>query len=261
MMKEQVANLQRDLATLAKDKAQADSLAANDRKRAEVAENLLKSADDRLLAAVKTSKMAEVFAEERVRVAEAKNEREQKKADERVHSAEHRAQICESNASLAISNLQRQSTRGTSPIGKFYSAVQGKTPRSPTSSASTSATASAEGLMGHHQQPQLPFSRAGGGASPPGTPRVSRTTFAANDWSPCSGALCENSPMSRKGDATPSSQYCSSPSRRKMGGGTPVSARLRSKSPVKGAPQTPADSQMTQIRSQVSQQLKSLSHF
>lgn len=252
MLKEQVIALQRELQNMAQAKEEAEKQAMLDRKRSEVAENMLKSADDRLTAAVRTSKLVEAHAEDRVRMAEAKNDRDQKKAEDRVHSAERRAQLCEASASLAITGLQRASTRGISPVGKFHAAVQGKTPRSPASSASTSATASAEGLMG--QQPLLGILR--GGPSPPGTPRVSRTTFAPHDWSPCSAALHERSPTSQKGDATPTSQHCGSPSRKKVG--TPVTARLRSKSPVKGAPQTPSNAQMTEIRSQVSQQLKTL---
>mmetsp|Transcript_77736 Transcript_77736/g.196298 ORF Transcript_77736/g.196298 Transcript_77736/m.196298 type:complete len:357 (+) Transcript_77736:73-1143(+) len=252
LVKDQFVTLQRELEALARAKDEAEKQAAVDRKRWEVAENMLKSADDRLQAAVRSSKVVEAYAEDRVRMAEAKNDRDQKRAEDRVHSAERRAQMCEASASLVISSLQRSTTRGSSPVGKFYNAVQGKTPRSPTSSASTSAAASAECLG--RQQPQLDMLR--GGASAPGTPGVSRTTFAPTDWSPCSGTMHGQTP---KGDGTPNSQYFGSPSRKKVD--TPKSARLRSMSPVKGAPQTPTSTQMTEIRSQVSQQRKSLTHF
>lgn len=272
IFKEQVERLQREANLAVQTRLKAERQSEADRKKAEVAENMLKSADDFVLSNARVQKLAESHAESRVRVAEAKCEKEQRKADERVQSADRRAQMCEASASLAITGLQRHTALTTSGIAKPFQAVHGKVLKSPTSSASTSATTLAESSVG-----QLHLGIARRSISPPSTPRINcRTYSTVGDWSPSAGKLGElsnpmvlpdsgqvSSPASHLSSASPSNRHRgTSPSNRHRGGGTPVSMNLRrSQSPIKGAFQQPTSPHILEIRAQLREQAKNLTHY
>lgn len=264
LQKVQIYELQRHMSILEAANLEWEKKANEALKRADYAETMLKTADDRLEAAVHSANVGKARAEERARLAEARLVTDITRAQAAAAEAERRAEICRDSASIAISQLRQRD--GTVEPRRAGSPLRSSGKSTPATTATDTPTTSLLSSSCHSSVEQL-------------DPLPLKTSLAYSLGPKAQATPRGNVSPSRRlslGSAAPSPSSTPGVARGRSqsplkGQGSPTKVAFGSRSPMKGAsgggvsafgmapPSSP--SKMNQIRAQVSQQLKNLQQF